>query len=189
MSPPSSAPDASSHPAGPSAEVPAAGAAQAAEDAAARHRDGATRVLRRFRIVFNAVKSHFQQVERLAGIGGAQLWALSVIAGQPDIGVGRLAAAMDVHQTTASNLVKSLMKAGLIDSQRDDVDRRTVRLRVLAPGLEVLSRAPGPFTGVLPQALASLDAATLQRLDEDLARLIQALRADPQAAKTPLASM
>ena len=31
----------------------------------------AARVLRRFRLVFNAVKAHFQQVERTAGIGGS----------------------------------------------------------------------------------------------------------------------
>ncbi|HWJ96252.1 MAG TPA: MarR family transcriptional regulator, partial [Telluria sp.] len=47
----------------------------------------ATRVLRQFRIVFNAVKTHFRQVEREAGVGGAQLWALSVIERTPGIGV------------------------------------------------------------------------------------------------------
>lgn len=39
--------------------------------------EASTRVLRQFRIVFNAVRSHFRQVEREAGIGGAQLWALT----------------------------------------------------------------------------------------------------------------
>ena len=70
------------------------------------------RVLRRFRLVFNAVKTHFQQVEKKAGVGGAQLWALSVIHAHPGIGVNSLAAFMDVHQTTASNLVKALVAAG-----------------------------------------------------------------------------
>ena len=46
-----------------------------------------TRVLRQFRVVFNAVKTHFRQVEREAGVGGAQLWALSVIDRRPGIGV------------------------------------------------------------------------------------------------------
>ena len=41
--------------------------------------------LRRFRRVFNAVKTHFQQVEKRAGVGGAQLWALSVIGARPGI--------------------------------------------------------------------------------------------------------
>ena len=49
--------------------------------------DSATRVLRQFRIVFNSVKTHFRQVEQAAGLGGAQVWALSVIRDQPGIGV------------------------------------------------------------------------------------------------------
>jgi len=68
----------------------------------------AARVLRRFRLVFNAVKAHFQQVERSAGVGGAQLWALSIIREHPGRGVNDLARAMDVKQSTASNLVRAL---------------------------------------------------------------------------------
>jgi hypothetical protein len=66
----------------------------------------ATRVLRRFRLIFNAVKTHFQQVERHAGIGGAQLWALACVRAEPGIGVSALARAMDIHPSTASNLVR-----------------------------------------------------------------------------------
>ena len=85
--------------------------------------EAAARVLRRFRTVFNAVKTHFQQVQRSAGIGGAQLWALSVIEAQPDIGVGGLAKAMDIHQSTASNLLKALLKLDLVSTHRDGADR------------------------------------------------------------------
>lgn len=149
----------------------------------------ATRVLRKFRSVFNAVKTHFQQVEKRAGIGGAQLWALSVVQAQPDIGVGGLARAMDIHQTTASNLVKAMVTAGLLVSCRDAADRRAMCLRATPAGLRILKRAPGPATGVLPEALAALDAATLARLDEDLGRLLALLKADERAAGIPLAQI
>lgn len=148
--------------------------------------DPAVRVLRRFRLVFNAVKTHFQQVERKAGVGGAQLWALSVVHAGTGIGVGDLARAMDVHQSTASNLVKALVEQGLIEQARDGSDRRRVRLRLLPAGVRVLQRAPGPFAGVLPEALARLDAQTLARLEADLATLISALDADLRAANIPL---
>jgi DNA-binding MarR family transcriptional regulator len=151
--------------------------------------ESATRVLRRFRVVFNAVKAHFQQVERRAGIGGAQVWALSLIAERPEIGVGELARSMDIHQTTASNLVKALMLAGLIETHRNAPDRRTVQLRVLPAGLEVLKKAPGPFSGVLPDALSRLDRATLDRLDQDLGALIALLKVDERSASIPLAQM
>jgi DNA-binding MarR family transcriptional regulator len=149
----------------------------------------AARVLRRFRSVFNAVKTHFQQVEKKAGVGGAQLWALSVIQAQPDIGVGGLARAMDVHQTTASNLLKAMVASELVVATRDDADRRATRLRVTPRGARVLKKAPGPFSGVLPEALAALDVATLARLDDDLGKLLTLLQADERAAGIPLAQM
>ena len=94
-----------------------------------------TRVLRQFRVVFNAVKTHFRQVEREAGVGGAQLWALSVIDRRPGIGVTDLARELDIHQSTASNLIKSLVERGLVATSREGTDRRSVSLRVQpAPG-------------------------------------------------------
>ena len=142
----------------------------------------AARVLRRFRVVFNAVKTHFRQVESQAGVGGAQLWALGVIKGAPGIGVGELARAMDVHQSTASNLVRSLLALELIAAQKGGADRRAVQLRILPAGNAVVRRAPGPMNGVLPEALAALDAQTLARLDKDLGQVIRVLGAGKRGA-------
>jgi DNA-binding MarR family transcriptional regulator len=166
-----------------------ASAARPPPGAASVEPEPAVRVLRRFRLVFGAVRKHFQQVEKKAGIGGAQVWALSVIRAQPGIGVGALANAMDVHQTTASNLVKALTTAGLIVVERNGRDRRAVQLRVLPAGTRILRKVPGPFSGVLPDALARLDPKTLQRLERDLATLIAALHPDERTARVPLAQM
>jgi DNA-binding MarR family transcriptional regulator len=144
------------------------------------------RVLRRFRLVFNAVKSHFRAVETKAGISGAQLWALSVVHGQPGIGVGELARAMDVHQSTASNLLRALVEKGLVLAERGGTDRRAVQLQVSAKGGRLLAKAPGPFSGVLPEALARLDQRTLARLDRDLAVLIGELGVDERGASIPM---
>ena len=151
--------------------------------------DPSTRVLRQFRQIFNAVKTHFQQVEKKVGMGGAQVWALSVIRDAPDIGVGDLARAMNIHQSTASNLVKTLVDRELVIAAKHSGDRRAVRLKLLPPGARVLKRSPGPFAGVLPQALASLDDKTLKRLEIDLAKLIRELNADEKAASIPLAEL
>ena len=148
-----------------------------------------TLVLRRFRVVFSAVRSHFQQVESQAGLGGAQIWALSVVRDRPGIGVSGLAAAMDIHQSTASNLVRALVDRGLVATSRAERDRRAVELRLLPPGAQVLAQSPGPFSGVLPEALAQLDGPTLARMEADLARLIELLDADEESAGLPLASM
>lgn len=146
-------------------------------------------MLRRFRLVFNAIKTHFRQVEKKAGVGGAQLWALAVIQEQPGIGVSDLARAMDIHQSTASNLIRSLSDLQLVAAEKTGSDRRAVQLHVTPGGTKVLKKAPGPFTGVLPQALASLDKQTLKRLDRDLGRLIALLDADEKAAQMHLSQL
>lgn len=151
----------------------------------------ATTVLRQFRLVLSAVKSHFQQVEKQVGIGGAQVWALSVLTNQPDIGTTALATSMDIHQSTASNLIKSLVAKGLVVATRDEIDRRAVHLRVTEEGRQLLARAPGPSTGLLPQALNHMDATQLERLSNDLTTLISLMgnSVDPLAAQQPLANL
>lgn len=148
--------------------------------------DIAIAVLRQFRQVFNAVKSHFQQVEKTVGMGGAQVWALSVVRDEPGIGVGALARAMSIHQSTASNLVRTLIDREMVVAVKQGTDRRAVQLNLLPAGARVLKNSPGPFAGLLPDALKSLPAETLERLQADLSQLIVAIAADESGAEIPL---
>jgi DNA-binding MarR family transcriptional regulator len=150
------------------------------------HTDASVLVLRKLRLVFNAIKGHFRDVEKKAGVAGAQVWALSVVRDQPGVGVNELAKAMDIHQSTASNLLKPLIERRMVTASRDETDRRAVRLKITARGLAVLKKAPAPVTGVLPDALSKLDAETLARLDRDLAGLIAVLNTDRRGARMPL---
>jgi DNA-binding MarR family transcriptional regulator len=143
-------------------------------------------VLRKLRLVFNTIKGHFREVERKAGVAGAQVWALSVVRDHPGVGVKELASAMDIHQSTASNLLKPLIERGMVVAARAQADRRALQLKITARGAAVLRKAPAPVTGVLPDALARLDLDTLLRLDRDLAGLVAALHADRRGAKVPL---
>lgn len=150
----------------------------------------AARVLRGFRQVFNAVKTHFQQLEKRSGLGGSQVWALSLIRDQPGIGTGALAQAMDIHQSTASNLVKVLLERELIAARKSGTDRRNVELTLLPAGRAALKKAPAPFSGVLPDALAQLDAATLASLNSNLDMLLTVLhKVNKKAARIPLADL
>ena len=151
--------------------------------------DAAIAVLRQFRQVFNAVKSHFQQIEKTVGMGGAQVWALSIVRDNPGIGVGALAKAMSIHQSTASNLVRTLIDRDMVVGVKQGADRRAVQLNLLPAGARVLKNAPGPFAGLLPDALKSLPPATLARLNADLAQLIVAIAADESGASIPLSDI
>jgi DNA-binding MarR family transcriptional regulator len=112
-----------------------------------------------------------------------------VIERRPAIGVTELSRELDIHQSTASNLIKSLTERGLVTAAREGMDRRSVALRISAEGEAVLKSAPLPFAGVLPDALSSLDPATLERLEDDLGKLIALLEADEASAKVPLSQL
>jgi DNA-binding MarR family transcriptional regulator len=152
-------------------------------------RPAADRVLQQFRIILNAVKTHFQQVERRSGIGGVQVWALSLIHERPGLGVGQLAVALNVRQPTASSVVRNLALQGLIEARREGPDRRSVQLHATAAGGELLRRAPGPHAGLLPEALGALDKHTLGQLETCLQTLVDRLGADGRAAKQPLSQL
>lgn len=147
------------------------------------------RVLRQFRLVFSSVRKHFQAMEKLAGIGGAPVWAMHLIAQQPGVGISQLAQSMDVHQSTASNLVRSLVKSGFVLSEKSTHDKRAVELYALPEGLKLLKKVPGPYSGVLPQALSELDTQNLTALENSLALLLQKMDIDEGSAQTPIAMM
>ena len=147
------------------------------------------RVLRQFRIVFNAVRAHFQEMEKEVGLGGAQVWALSIIKANPGSSVGEVAKTMQIHQSTASNLIKALAQKELVRLEKSESDKRSVHLHILPDGARLLKKVRGPFEGVLPAALNQLSEPTLRRLDRDLGQLIGLLNADEAAAEKPLAQI
>ncbi len=128
-------------------------------------------------------------MEKQVGLGGAQVWALSIIQANPGIGMGGIADAMDIHQSTASNLIKALQRRELIEMTKGVDDRRSVCIRIVPAGKSLLRKISGPFEGVLPSALSRMNQATLSRLDEDLKELIVLLKADEGAAEIPLADI
>jgi len=149
----------------------------------------AKEVLGQFRSIFAAVRTHFARVEKAVGIGGAQVWALALIEASPGASLGEIASGMDVHQSTASNLVRLLLEAGFIESLRSGDDRRKVELSITAKGRLLLRKAPKPYTGVLPHALAALSASQLKALRTSLEVVRAQLNVEPALAKKPLATM
>ena len=97
---------------------------------------------------------------------------------------------MDIQRSTASNLVKGLQERQLVTTEKSATDRRSVQLRLSPAGVAVLRKAPAPLSGVLPDALAQLDPATLRNLNLGLDKLLDVLHdVDDKAAQKPLADL
>jgi DNA-binding MarR family transcriptional regulator len=124
-----------------------------------------------FRSVFTTVKTRCQDGQEKTGLASTQVWAMSVIDRAEGMGVGELAAALSLHQSTASNLLRPLLNDGLVEAQKSEEDRRAVRLALTPAGRRLLRKASAPFTGVIADALGKLDEPTLKRLEKDLSKL------------------
>jgi len=134
--------------------------------------DDAMAVLQRFRILIRAAQRHSQWIDRQSGVSGAQLWMLQELHESPGLRVGELARRMALHQSTASNLVDRLESTGLVLRDRSSVDQRVVQVFLTEKGKALLSKAPSPARGILPEALRQLDARRLARLAAELDHLL-----------------
>jgi DNA-binding MarR family transcriptional regulator len=147
-------------------------------------------VLKKFRLIYGAVRHHFREVEQSTGISGSQLWILREVGNIPEIGISQLAERLSIHQSTCSLLVEKLVARGLIRKERSQQDQRRVGLNLLPQAELLLAHAPGPAEGVLPKALLILSEDSLQALDESLSKVIQQLNiSDHSHADKPLADL
>lgn len=146
------------------------------------------RALRSFRMIVRSIKQHFQHVQEATGVSGSQLWCLVTIQAQPGIRVTQLAQALGIQQATASNLVESLDRKGLVERRRDQRDQRVVSLFLSEAGARIAQAAPKPVAGILPDALERLDPSALAQLNHLLEQVIglMALQA-PDGRDVPLA--
>jgi DNA-binding MarR family transcriptional regulator len=129
-----------------------------------------------FRIIFKSANRHFHEIEKVVGIGGASLWALAEIGETANITVSKLASAMSIHQSTASNLIDKLENKGYIIRIRSLIDRRVVNLTITDIGRVLLEKAPLPHRGILPDALMRLNPETLIELNNHLTLLISGMQ-------------
>ncbi|HOB03278.1 MAG TPA: MarR family winged helix-turn-helix transcriptional regulator [Casimicrobium huifangae] len=148
-------------------------------------------LLRRFRALMQAARNQFVEARVQTGLTGAELWALAEVRRRPAIRVTELARSMSIHQTTASNLVMVLVRAGLVEKQSSASDRRWVTLAATAAGERVLDSTSGPHQGILPAAIERLSDWQREALTAALEPLLAQLDITTldSAADTPLAEI
>lgn len=147
-------------------------------------------VLKKFRIIYGAVRHHFREIEQTCGVTGSQLWILQEVARTPGIGISELAERLSIHQSTGSQLVEKLVGRGLVIKERSREDQRRVGLCVTEEASRLLKNAPGPAEGVLPEALLALPESALLALDSSLVGVIgQLCMRDDRLAERPLSDL
>lgn len=133
------------------ARVPEPGRVEAVAD---RLHSTAIHLLRRLR-----------RADAEAGLGAAQLSALSVVVFGGPLTLGELAAAEQVRPPTITRLVRGLEAAGLVTREPDPSDGRVVRVRATPQGERILAEGRQRRVRLLTERFRTLGAPELETLE------------------------
>ncbi len=107
----------------------------------------------------------------------AQVKALLAIGKDGDPSIGVVAKELNVGLSAASQIVERLVRAGLVERRPHPHDRRVTQCVLSAEGDHMVSSFQrGPR--LLRERLESMDPKDLQRLEQGLAALAQAIRSN-----------
>lgn len=142
-----------------------------------------SQIVQGLRRIVKALHSYSQDVRAAYGLTGPQLWALKTLAREGPLPVGRLAAALAVHQSSISLLLDRLERRGFVRRVRGHPDRRVVRVELTRRGTEVAADAPDAAQGRLLHALARMPADEVRKVRRVVDRLVASMEATDVKAR------
>ncbi|PYP21536.1 MAG: MarR family transcriptional regulator [Gemmatimonadetes bacterium] len=134
-------------------------------------------IVQGLRRIVKALQSYSQDVRNAYGLTGPQLWALKTLQRNGRMSTGRLAAALAVHQSSASILIDRLDKRGLVRRSRGRLDHRFVNLELTKRGAALAADAPEAAQGRLLHALEAMPPGEVRKIKHAVDRLVQAMEA------------
>jgi DNA-binding MarR family transcriptional regulator len=135
------------------------------------------------RRVVRALELYSQEVRRDFGLTAPQLWALKTLGRRGPLTVNELAAALHVHQSSASLLVNRLERRGLVRRSREPADRRFVRIEPTDRALALMTEAPEPAQGRLLHGLSGMPPGKLRNIRRAVEDLVGAMEAEDVEAR------
>lgn len=141
------------------------------------------RIVQGLRRMVKALHTFSKDVYAHYGLTGPQLWALKTLGEQGPLPVGQLAAALAVHQSSASLLVTRLVRKGLIRRVSGGTDRRVVGLELTKRGGALIADAPDAAQGRLLHGLESMSPAEVKVVRQAVDRLVEAMEVQDVKAR------
>ncbi|HXE91503.1 MAG TPA: MarR family transcriptional regulator [Terriglobales bacterium] len=114
--------------------------------------------------------------DRAAGIGPAQLSALSVLVFGGPCSLKQLAEAEQVRPPTMSRIAAGLRRAGLVRAEAVGADRRKLRLVPTAKGIQVMQQGRRRRVQQLARALRTFPENKVRRLGHAAETIFELVR-------------
>jgi MarR family transcriptional regulator, lower aerobic nicotinate degradation pathway regulator len=118
---------------------------------------------------FFASRAAMETILRPYGLGGTQWWVLRQLTRQDRIRQRDLAPMLHVERATASDIVLTLVRKGLVEQAVDPADQRQRVLRLTDAGERLWSTLPDPIEMLHSIAFGGL-------ADTDVATVVDVLR-------------
>lgn len=129
-------------------------------------------VLDNLRRVFKVVHRYSKRAEKVGGMTGPQVWAMTVLAESSPIRVTDLARRMYLHPSTVVGILDRLEQHALVTRTRSEKDHRVVTVSLTAKGRETVSNVPRIAQGLLLKGLKELPDADLSTVSDGLRQLV-----------------
>jgi DNA-binding MarR family transcriptional regulator len=130
-------------------------------------------ILDALRRIVRDLRLSARDAERTAGISGAQLFVLQVLAQRPASSLNDLAERTFTDQSSVSVVVRRLVDRKLLTRKPSRDDARRVEISLTAAGQRLLARCPEPTQARLLDSLRRMAAAERASLTRGLAGLVR----------------
>jgi MarR family transcriptional regulator, organic hydroperoxide resistance regulator len=134
-------------------------------------------IMQSLRRIFKAIHDYSSAVSDKFGITGPQLWALNTISKNEGLPLGKLSKKMYLRPSTITGLVDRLEKRGYAVRDRDQKDRRVVKILLTSKGKTLIKRAPNPIQGKMIYGLRSLNRGELRSIYDSMQKLVEIMEA------------
>ena len=132
-------------------------------------------IMQSLRRIFKAIQDYSYEVSDKFGTTGPQLWALKTISQNEILSLGELGRRMYLHPSTITGLIDRLEKKGLVERDRDQTDRRVIKLRLTSKGKGLVKRAPNPIQGKMIYGLRKLKREELNSIHHSVQKLVEVM--------------
>ncbi len=136
------------------------------------------RILRSLRRILRAVELHSKRLKLSCGLTTPQLLCLNAIMRSEAATVTGIALDISVSKSTMVRILDRLESRGLVSRQREEVDRRVVRVTLTVSGHEALAAAPSALQDRLLASLKKLGELERVAIAMSLERVVELMEAD-----------
>jgi MarR family transcriptional regulator, organic hydroperoxide resistance regulator len=134
-------------------------------------------IMQSLRRIFKAIHNYSSEVSDKFGITGPQLWALNTVSNDEGLPLGELSRKMYLRPSTITGLVDRLEKRGYVVRDRDQRDRRVVKILMTPKGKALVKRSPNPIQGKMIYGLGSLNRGELRSIYDSIQKLVEIMEA------------